>query len=93
MCAHIQTSNTSKTHKKTTLVGGTLLKVQVVATFWPTAYLSVGDHSECDDCDEPARLIIRLLFGSDKLNQSTNSETAMLSTSGVFNIFSLFCLN
>ena len=64
---------------KPTLVGGTLLKVQVVATFWPTAYLSVGDHSECDECDEPARLIIRLLFGSDKLNQSTNSETAMLS--------------
>ena len=30
--------------------------------------------------DNPARLIIRLLFASDKLNQSTNSETAMLDT-------------
>ena len=29
--------------------------------------------------DKPARLIIRLLFGFDKLNQSTNSETVMLS--------------
>ena len=29
--------------------------------------------------DKPALLGIRLLFGFDKLNQSTNTETAMLS--------------
>ena len=31
-----------------TLVGGTLLKVHVVATFCPTAYLSVVDHDDHD---------------------------------------------
>ena len=35
---------------------------------------------EYPDVDKPACLIIRLLFGFDKFNQSTNSETAMLST-------------
>ena len=30
----------------------------------------------CIFVDKPARLIVRLLFGFDKLNQSTNSETA-----------------
>ena len=30
---------------------------------------------------KPARLIFRLLFGFDKLNQSTNTETSMLNSS------------
>ena len=33
----------------------------------------------CIFVDKPARLIIRLLFQFDKLNQSTNTETAVLS--------------
>ena len=33
----------------------------------------------CIFVDKPARLIIRVLFRFDKLNQSTNTETAMLS--------------
>ena len=32
------------------------------------------------EIDKPARLIIRLLFGFDKPNQFTNSETVLLST-------------
>ena len=34
-----------------------------------------------DVVDKPARLIVRFLFGFDKLNQYTNTETAMLSFS------------
>ena len=37
----------------------------------------------CIFVDKPARLIIRLLFRFDKLNQSTNSETAILSSKEV----------
>ena len=56
--------------------------------------MSGGKYSNCSHLDttlpfcvdKPVRFIIRLLFGFasdsvfDKLNQSTNGETAMLST-------------
>ena len=51
---HVMTSSNDciDEYDVTTLVGGTLLKVHVVATFCPTAYLSEVDLHHYDDDDD-----------------------------------------